>query len=226
MSTAPLLAERTCRRPGVTTTTTDRGLEGIHANGDGDGFAFPCGQPADGLPTGKPRRLPPPSSVMKRKQSDNLTPTGQNSCRRPAKIVDVDQPAASPPRPPLRGEPRRADRGLALLSLEARHFIAQRLVFFTKPMKLLSLGGNDLQQRAQPGWALLGGRKVGKWWDPGHGELLPTLIPLFRLSRNRSAKCHHFLRSYRLPGYPRDIRQIMGLNLLRVMRANEALAEK
>ena len=31
-------------------------------NGDGDGSAFPCGQPADGLTTGKPP--PPDASAM------------------------------------------------------------------------------------------------------------------------------------------------------------------
>ena len=70
-----------------------RGAQGGAVYGGGDGFAFPCGQAKGGLPTGKPRPLRPgvDLSSTKKKESDNLVPTGRNSCRRPAKVIAVDQ---------------------------------------------------------------------------------------------------------------------------------------
>ena len=79
--------QRNCRRPSA---PTDRQTEVSTPIGEGDGFAFPYGQPEDGLTTGKPPRLRLPVQSILITQENNLTRTGKNSCRQPARIVDVD----------------------------------------------------------------------------------------------------------------------------------------
>jgi hypothetical protein len=61
------------------------GGSALPCNGDGDGFAFPCGQAADGLTTGKPRRLRRPASGMKEKGAMR---TGSSRYDRVAKLDD------------------------------------------------------------------------------------------------------------------------------------------